>query len=155
MRQLILLAVTGFALAACGGGGNDGTTPPPGGTTTDPHTISNDVGNAKVTTTLLPGVGQFPASSRIARLSDTNLLIPSPSSGFAVGTVFIWEDMAYVVTAMAVAGPGGNPVTVRPARFDETSTDLTVQGDSHSLTLMPILAPGTMVLTCSNPGRPT
>lgn len=130
MRRFAIYAAVVAMLGACSGGGgnNDGGsgTQSPGAQSA--QTVTTDVGSAKVTAIFLPGVIRIQPSSA-TRLSDTNLLIVSMPDGFSVGTVFTWADRAYVVTAMAEAGGNGTTVSVRPARFDEVLSDLTVKGD--------------------------
>src|SRR5262245_45761414 len=97
------LLVCVLIVAGCGGGNTitdsgppapTGNTPPPGAT--QPSTVTTTVGQASITKVFQPGVTSFDQSAGLSSTAE-GIVIPSPPSGFKAGSVFTWNDHAYVV----------------------------------------------------------
>lgn len=123
-----------MAIAACGGGG-DGGSPK----AIEPLVQIANVGDARIEKTILPGVIQFSAGD-ITQIDDTTLKIISPPNGFKNGSVFTWQDHAYVASAVNQSD-GATVITVRQAEFAEVLSDIAIHGtlsmadiDPNSLT---------------------
>ncbi|WP_131799898.1 hypothetical protein [Paraburkholderia ginsengiterrae] len=121
VRNSILSIVSAILLAACGGGGESKNSDPG-------KTVTSAFGNAVVTKTLQPGVTDLSGNPNVTQNSSNAFTAAANIGNYDVGSVFIYNDRAYVITQIVGSQP---PYTIgtRDAYFDEVISDIQVTGD--------------------------